>query len=99
MNIRNSRFFKPYRPQYRFAEIIKLRRYKFEIKTAAKRGEIYHMYWHPHNFAENTEINFQQMKELLTYYEKMRLKYGMKSENMSELCCHVNEDRPPVKEC
>ena len=86
MNIRNSRFFKPFRPQYAFAERLKLWRYKLEMKSAAKRGEIYHIYWHPHNFAENTEINFWQMDQLLSYYEKMRSRYGMKSKNMFEVC-------------
>ena len=86
INIRNSRFFKPYRPQYAFAERLKLWRYKLEMKSAAKRGEIYHIYWHPHNFAENTEINFRQMDELLSYYETMRVTYDMRSKNMSEVC-------------
>lgn len=86
INIRNSRFFKPFRPKYAFAERLKVWRYKLEMKSAAKRGEIYHIYWHPHNFAENTEINFRQMDELLSYYEKMRLRYGMKSKNMFEAC-------------
>lgn len=85
-NISNSRFFKPYRPQYAFAERLKLWRYKLEMKSAAKRGEIYHIYWHPHNFSENTEANFGQIDELLSYYEKMRSKYGMKSKNMFEMC-------------
>ena len=85
MSIRNSRFFKPYRPKYAFAEWLKLWRYKLEMKSAAKRGEIYHMYWHPHNFAENTEANFRQMEELLSYFEKMHSKYGMESKNLLEL--------------
>jgi len=85
MNIRNSRFFKPYRAKYAFVERLKVWRYKCEMNFAAKHGEIYHIYWHPYNFAENMEINFQQMDELLTYYEKMRSRYGMKSKNMVEL--------------
>ena len=84
MNIRNSRFFKPYRPQYAFAERLKLWRYKLEMKSAAKRGEIYHIYWHPHNFAENTEINFRQMEELMLHFDRLNRKYGMQSRNMSE---------------
>ena len=84
MNVRNSRFFKPYRPQYRFAERLKLWRYKHEMKTAAKRGEVYHIYWHPHNFAENTEINFRQMEEMMFHFDRLHQKYGMQSRNMSE---------------
>ena len=85
INLRNSRFFKPYRPKYRIIEKLKLWRYKMEMKFAAIHGEIYHMYWHPHNFAENTEINFEQMEELLSYFDSLSKKYGMKSRNMYEV--------------
>lgn len=96
LNIRSSRFFKPFRPKYSFAEKLKLRRYKKEMLKAAKKGEIYHMYWHPHNFAVDTEVNFTQMEELLAYYSELRRKYGMKSMNMREVAeqyrktCEVN---------
>lgn len=85
LNIRNSRFFKPFRPKYKFAEKLKLFHYKREMLRAAKKGEIYHMYWHPHNFALDTEINFAQMEELLEYYARVCKKYGMKSRNMREV--------------
>ena len=96
LNIRSSRFFKPFRPKYSFAEKLKLHRYKKEMLKAAKKGEIYHMYWHPHNFAVDTEVNFTQMEELLAYYSELRRKYGMKSMNMREVAeqyrktCEVN---------
>ena len=54
------------------------------MEFAAKHGEIYHIYWHPHNFAENTEINFEQMRALLAHYRKLHDQYGMKSLNMTE---------------
>ena len=84
VNIRNSRFFKPFRPKYKLLEGLKIKKYCYEMEFAARHGEIYHIYWHPHNFAENTEINFQQMRTLLSHYSQMRDKYGMRSFNMSE---------------
>lgn len=92
-DVRNSRFFKPYRPKYRLLEGWKMKRYQLELHCAAKRGEVYHMYWHPHNFAEHTEINFRQMERFLAYYQKQRDRYGMQSRNMSELCRMENPDR------
>lgn len=53
---------------------------------AAERGEVYHTYWHPHNFTEYTENNFRQLERFLAYYQKQRDRYGMQSLNMSELC-------------
>ena len=84
-NVRNTRFFKPYRPKYRLIEKLKVWRYKAEIRHAAKKGEVYHIYWHPHNFAEYTDINFAQMEQLLKTFKDMNERYGMTSKNMSEL--------------
>ena len=91
VNIRNSRFFKPYRPKYKILEGLKIKRYCHEMKFAARHGEIYHIYWHPHNFAENTEINFEQMRTLLTHYRKMHDQYGMKSLNMTETVDRISD--------
>ena len=85
-NVRDSRFYKPYRPQYRLLEAWKLQHYKRDLRRAAKRGEVYHTYWHPHNFTEYTEINFRQLERFLACYQKQRDRYGMQSLNMSELC-------------
>lgn len=84
-NVKNTRFFKPYKKKYKIIEKFKLWRYKLEMRRAAKRGEVYHMYWHPHNFGENTDINFKQMEKLLLYYSKMNRKHGMISLNMREV--------------
>lgn len=90
-NIRNSRFFKPFRPRYKAFEQLKLKRYFKEMEFAAQNGEVYHMYWHPHNFAENTEINFFQMEKLLLWYEELKEQYGMQSMNMSEVCAEISD--------
>ena len=83
-NVRNSRFFKPYKAKYAFLEGLKVRRYCGEIRRAAKRGEVYHIYLHPHNFTENTEINFGQFERLLKCFQSMQERYGMRSMTMQE---------------
>lgn len=90
INLYNSRFFKPFRPKYKYAETLKIWRYKREMKHAAKNGEIYHIYWHPHNFAENSDINFEQIDKLLSFYTLLRDEYGMKTMNMREVCHEID---------
>lgn len=83
-NVKKSRFFKPYKRKYALIESLKVLHYKAELRYAAKRGEIYHLCWHPHNFALDTERNFAQLESLLRYYAKLKCKYGMKSLSMCE---------------
>ena len=98
-NVRNSRFFKPYKAKYAYLEGLKVRRYCGEIRRAAKHGEVYHIYLHPHNFAENTEINFGQFERLLKCFRSMQERYGMRSMTMQEAadCCRDENDQEDNK--
>ena len=35
------------------------------MTTAAKKGEIIHIWWHPHNHGMNIEKNIKQLESLL----------------------------------
>ena len=90
-NVKKSRFFKPRMFKYKVLEPFKLLRYKHEMRSAAKRGEVYHMCWHPHNFATFSKENFVQIEKLFCYYDKLCRKYGMKSLNMVEVTEEYNK--------
>lgn len=84
-NIRASCFFRPYNDRLRFLEKLKLNRICKEIEYAAKRGEIYHLWWHPHNFGANMKENLSELETVLKCFRECSKKYGMKSYTMSEL--------------
>lgn len=84
-NVRASRFLRPYSKRLRIAEPMKIRRIKKEMTAAARRGEVYHLWWHPHNFGGNIEKNFRTLERLLVHYDRLREKYGMLSANMAEI--------------
>ena len=90
-NFRGSRFLRPYNKRLSFIEPLKIHRVKSQMKKAAKKGEIMHLWWHPHNIGLNTEINLKHIEEILAYYKKLSEKYGMKSCNMRELANEINE--------
>lgn len=90
-NFRGSRFLRPYNKTLRFAEPLKIKRIKGQMKKAAENGEIMHLWWHPHNIGVNTEINLKHIDDILTYYDELKEKYGMKSYNMRELAKEINE--------
>lgn len=89
-NFRGSRFLRPYNSKLRFLESLKLHRVKGQMKKAAKKGRIFHLWWHPHNIGINTDRNLQNIENLLKYYDFLRKKYGMESKNMLELSNEIN---------
>lgn len=84
INIPASRMLRPYIHVLRFLEPLRLRRIKKEMRYAAKHHELYHLWWHPHNFGANMEQNFSFLEEVLRCYKKCHEDYGMEAMTMSE---------------
>lgn len=84
VNLRSSRFLRPFHPKLNMLEPLRLSRIKKGIEHAAKRKEIYHLWWHPHNFGAYLDENMKFLKEIIDHYVKMRESYGMQSMNMGE---------------
>lgn len=84
LNIRASRFLRPYSHSLRHFESLRLKRIKNELSYAAKHNEIYHLWFHPHNFGANMEQNLRLFESILEHYAQCRDKYGMKSMTMGD---------------
>ncbi len=91
-NVRASRFLRPYSSKLSFLEGLRLNRIKKEITKAAKRGEVYHLWWHPHNFGANTEKNLSFLEEILKHFQYCKDKYGMESVNIQEVVKFVEKN-------
>jgi peptidoglycan/xylan/chitin deacetylase (PgdA/CDA1 family) len=88
-----SRFLRPWRFRYLFANTWQLKRICRELRTAARYKECYHLWWHPENFGDHPEENMATLRVLLEEYKKCSKKYGMKSWNMGEYAAFLlNED-------
>ena len=57
---------------------------------AARRGEIFHLWWHPHNLGINQEQNFKNLEEILLHFTQLQKKYGMQSASMSDIATLVS---------
>lgn len=79
-----SRLLRPFSPN-KFLNDLKLKRIKSEMTAAAKNKEIYHLWWHPHNFGDFPEQNLADLKSLLRHFKQCNLKYGFSSLNMAEI--------------
>lgn len=84
-NIPSSRFLKPYKPELKLFDKLKLRRIKNAMHYAAKNDEIYHIWWHPHNFGAHMNENFTFLENILKYFKELQTQYDFKSLNLVEI--------------
>jgi peptidoglycan/xylan/chitin deacetylase (PgdA/CDA1 family) len=80
-----SRLLRPYNPKEFFLNAMKIDRIKTEMSRAAERGEVYHLWWHPHNFGSYPEQSIAALREILSHYSACNHKWSMVSATMHEL--------------
>lgn len=85
INVPASRFLRPYSRNLNFLEGLKFRRIKKSMEHAARNGLIYQLWWHPHNFGDNTEENFNFLEKILKEYSKLNQEKKMESQNLYEI--------------
>lgn len=83
-NVPASRFLRPYSPALKPLEPLRFRRIAREMQRAAERGELYHLWWHPHNFGRHTAENCAFLERVLARFAELRDNLGMRSLNMIE---------------
>ncbi|MGE0772975.1 MAG: polysaccharide deacetylase family protein [Cyclobacteriaceae bacterium] len=79
-----SRLLRPYRPSELFLNRMKINRICSEMERAARAGETYHLWWHPHNFGNHPQQSLDGLGAILRHYQHCRNRYGMQSLNMAE---------------
>ena len=80
-----SRFLRPISKTFTTLNRARISRIKKEMRAAAKKNQIYHLWWHPHNFAVNNEQAQKDLRELLDQYKILARDYGMESLTMREI--------------
>ncbi|GMQ26618.1 polysaccharide deacetylase family protein [Algoriphagus sp. oki45] len=64
---------------------VRLNRILNEMDLAAKNGEVYHLWWHPHNFGNDPKQSMLELNKLVIHFLKLKEKYGMVSRSMQEM--------------
>lgn len=83
-NVAASRFLRPYTPRLRAVEGLRLRRVTGGLRRAAERGEIFHLWWHPHNFGTHLDENLGFLRRVLEGFAALRDAHGMQSLTMAQ---------------
>ena len=84
-NIPSSYFLRPVKPQKSFFKLLKLWRIKGQMTQAAKKNQVFHLWWHPHNFGNDIQANVLFLKEIISHFNNLKERYNMESLNMSEI--------------
>lgn len=84
-NVPGSMFLRPYSRKLRLLEPLKVSRLKRAMLHAAKKGEYFHLWWHPHNYGKNMSENLSQLEQLCNYFYHLQKTHGMQSYFISEL--------------
>ncbi|MDG5491662.1 polysaccharide deacetylase family protein [Psychroserpens sp. SPM9] len=84
-NLPSSRLMRAYSSKLKFLEPLKVRRIKKAMTHAAKHNEMFHLWWHPHNFGAQMDENFKNLEAIFKTYKKLNESYGFQSETMTGL--------------
>ncbi|WP_243318762.1 glycosyltransferase [Geothrix paludis] len=100
VNCPSSRFLRPIHPSLERLEGLRLRRIKKAMTAAARAGESFHLWWHPHNFGTRLQENLANLEELLRCHVALRDRYGVAPMTMGELAARTRAGlpHPPIHE-
>jgi peptidoglycan/xylan/chitin deacetylase (PgdA/CDA1 family) len=88
LNLPSSRFHRPI-TGYRPVDDLRLARIRAGIRQAARCGEVYHLWWHPHNFGLRVSESLQALETILQEFVRQRDSTGMESLGMDDLASRV----------
>jgi peptidoglycan/xylan/chitin deacetylase (PgdA/CDA1 family) len=89
VDIRASAFLRPYTARLRHLDRVRLRRIIGEMRHAAERGSVYHLWWHPHNFGRNLKENMKFLGAVFDAFADVRRAHAMESLTMDEVAARV----------
>jgi hypothetical protein len=80
-----SRLLRPYNPKELFLNSMKIARIKSEMDRAAGQGEVYHLWWHPHNFGSWPAQSMGGLTQIVEHFSRLRDAGKMVSLTMGEV--------------
>ena len=84
-NIYASAFLRPFTPKRRHLEPLRRARLFAGLRAAAHRGRIFHLWWHPHNFARHPQESFDLLNRVLDEADRLARHDGLVSLTMAEV--------------
>jgi len=83
-DVPSSRFLRPWSARLAALEPLRLRRILGAMRRAAARGEVFHLWFHPHNFGVNQDRNFAVLERIAVEAVRLRDRHGWPSLTMAK---------------
>ncbi len=80
----SSRFLRPWSRSLAVLEPLRLDRILSAMRRAAARGELFHLWFHPHNFGVDQDRNFTVLDRVATEAARLREDHGWPSLSMAD---------------
>jgi len=90
INVQGSHFFRPFSERLKHLNKWRINRIKTSMTYAAKNNELFHLWWHPHNFGNNIQENLHALTEVLKHYQQLQQGFGMRSYNIQEAAKYLS---------
>lgn len=91
-----SAFLRPYAPDRRHLEPLRLARLRSGLRSAVRHGRIFHLWWHPHNFSQYRTENFALLEQILDEFDQLATSDGLQSLTMADVAAAVASSAPPL---
>lgn len=88
-----SRLLRPVHAKSNFLNGLRLTRVLREMTVAAKAGECYHLWWHPHNFGANPKESMRDLAIIINHFKALEKKYDMKSKTMLKVYDYIKANK------
>jgi hypothetical protein len=85
VNIRSSRFLLPVPTRSRIFGSLCQGRIEAGMRHAASTGQVFHLWWHPHNFGSHVDDNMAVLRRIMERYRALSEVQGMISRTMGEI--------------
>lgn len=89
INLPSSRFLRPFHSKLSFLEAKKVKRVIKSMKYAAVHNEMYHLWWHPHNFGADMDENFDNLENIFKAFTDLKALHNFESKTMTELTLDI----------
>jgi peptidoglycan/xylan/chitin deacetylase (PgdA/CDA1 family) len=80
-----SRYLRPYSSKLRGLESARLQRIAAAMRSATLEKRIFHLWWHPEDFAGNPARNLDFLSQVLRIFDGLRRQHDMRSLSMSDV--------------
>jgi peptidoglycan/xylan/chitin deacetylase (PgdA/CDA1 family) len=98
VDVKASRYLRPYASALRPLEALRVRRITGDLRDAAERGRLYHLWWHPHDFGIHLAENLGVLRQVLSCFATLRDRYGMESLTMAEAAERARDLAPSTRQ-